>query len=218
MSEKTSLEFKPAHRGLGFHPFSEGMPYAPPTPAPTLTPNSGSSPKKLSDSVAGPIRYAPPEAIRGKPLAELQSAIQRKNPSNALGAGYLALRVFAFSIDLITHFSVSLLMLMGVFVIQGHEAVVLFEPGIIELALVFSILMSWALSTAQEVALGSTPGKRLLGLRLEGSAGLLFLRSILFIPSLLFMGSGVLWALLSRDRRCWHDAAVGIQPTRRSSR
>lgn len=215
MSEKTPLEFKPVHRGLGFHPFADGLPYgSPASPAPIKK-----SVSPVGATVAGPIRYAPPETLRGKPLAELQAEAQAPLLSTPrLGWSYLLLRLAAFLIDGIAHLSLSILILMGVLALQGHAPTVLFEPGIIEAAFVFALVLGWSLSTAQEVALGSTPGKRMLGLRLEGSAGLILLRSILFIPSLLFMGSGVLWAMINRDRRCWHDAAVGIQPTRPLSR
>jgi uncharacterized RDD family membrane protein YckC len=197
------------------------MPYgSPASPAPSKKPVS-----PAGATVAGPIRYAPPETLRGKPLAELQAEAQAKvqvqapllSPSR-LGWGYLALRLSAFLIDGIAHLSLSILILMGVLALLGHAPMVLFEPGIIEAATVFALVLAWSLSTAQEVALGSTPGKRMLGLRLDGSAGLLFLRSILFVPSVLLMGSGVLWSLLNRERRCWHDAAVGIQPMRPLSR
>lgn len=216
MSEKTPLEFKPVHRGLGFHPFSEGLPYgSPAAPAPNKKPLL-----PTGATVAGPIRYAPPESLRGKPLTQLQAEAQEHAPTQnltptpSLGWGYLGFRLLAFVIDGITHLSLSILILMGVLQLLGHGPLVLFEPGIIEAALLFAIVLSWSLSTAQEVALGSTPGKRILGLKLHGSPGLIFLRSLLFIPSLLMMGSGVVWALLNRERRCWHDAAVGIQPMR----
>jgi uncharacterized RDD family membrane protein YckC len=130
------------------------------------------------------------------------------------GLGYLMLRLLAFFTDSIAHFAFSLLVLFGVMSFLGHELLVLFEPGVIEFALLFAISLSWALVVAQEVVLGSTPGKRMVGLRLNGSAAAIFMRSFFFIPSVLFMGLGILWALFNRNRRCWHDLAADVQPVR----
>jgi hypothetical protein len=210
-SGNTPLDFKPAHRGLGFHPFSDGLPYAP----------SGAT-------VAGPIRVSPaitlpqPMVIRGKPLAEVQP--QPVPPVTAtapvaetpmlprLGLLYLLRRMIAFGIDLVVHPAFSMLVLMGVTVLRGHEPMVLFAAGVFEMALLFSIALGALLMLAQEVILGSTPGKRITGLRLNGGAAAIFMRSFFFIPSVLFMGTGILWALFNRQRRCWHDLASDVQP------
>jgi hypothetical protein len=72
-------------------------------------------------------------------------------------------------------------------------------------------LVCWLLIAAQEVAFGTSLGKRLLGLRIRGSAGAALGRSLLFLPSLALLGLGVLWALLDRRKRCWHDVASGAE-------
>ncbi len=227
MSEKTRLDFKPVHKGLGFHPFSDGMPYAPHAPIHTpqapkrpVIPGAAPAPSTgTGATVAGPIRVAP--QIRGRPLHELQAAVAATPAplvapqiEHRFGMGYLALRLVAFAIDVAFHLAVSALALMGVMSLMGHEPLVLFESGIIELACLFMIALSWALITAQEVALGTTPGKRIVGLKLRGSAAAIFMRSFFFIPSVLFMGVGLFWSLFNRERRCWHDSAADLQPTR----
>lgn len=209
------LDFKPAHRGLGFHPFSDGLPYTP----------SGAT-------VAGPIRVSPaialpqPITVRGRPLAELktqtvaqpqaeahpQAMAQPQIPEPKLGVIYVGSRMTAFAIDLIVHPAFSMLVLMGVTVLRGHEPMVLFGAGVLEVALLFSITLGAVLMMAQEVVLGSSPGKRIVGLRLNGSSAAIFMRSFFFIPSVLFMGTGLLWALFNRQRRCWHDLASDVQP------
>lgn len=223
MSEKTRLDFKPVHKGLGFHPFSDGMPYAPHSPI--QTPQAPKRPVSVTGTgtgatIAGPIRVAP--QIRGRPLHELQAPVATPltaplttpQVEHRFGVGYLALRMVAFAIDVAFHLAVSALALMGAMSLMGHAPLVLFESGIIELACLFMIALSWALVTAQEVALGTTPGKRIVGLKLRGSAAAIFMRSFFFIPSVLFMGVGLLWSLFNRERRCWHDSAADLQPTR----
>jgi uncharacterized RDD family membrane protein YckC len=211
-SLETKLDFKPVHRGLGFHPFSDGLPYTP----------SGAT-------VAGPVRVAPtftrpqPVVLRGRPLADLQTQpvaqpqpVAQTQPEApalpSLGWVYLLGRITAFAIDLIVHPAFSMLVLMGVTVLRGHEPMVLFGAGVFEVALLFSLALGAALMMAQEVVLGSTPGKRIVGLRLRGSSAAIFMRSFFFLPSMLFMGAGIFWALFNRQRRCWHDLAADVQP------
>jgi hypothetical protein len=80
------------------------------------------------------------------------------------------------------------------------------------LGVVFLAMFNWSIMTAQEVLLGTTLGKRMFGLVLRGGTSALFLRSFFFLPSLIFCGLGIVWALFDRRKRCWHDHAVDIQP------
>jgi uncharacterized RDD family membrane protein YckC len=130
------------------------------------------------------------------------------------GLSYLGLRVLAYGIDLAFHLSLSALALWGLLVAMGYEATVVFENGVMEMSLLSILIAGWVLMTAQEVALGSTPGKRIVGLKLQGSAATIFIRSFFFSLSLLFFGLGLVWALFNRQRRCWHDLAADLQPTK----
>jgi uncharacterized RDD family membrane protein YckC len=43
-------------------------------------------------------------------------------------------------------------------------------------------------------------------------------RAFLFIPSALFMGLGLFWAMIDKDRRGFHDIVSGVQPEENSQR
>lgn len=76
----------------------------------------------------------------------------------------------------------------------------------------FMFLCNWALLAAQEVAFGTTIGKRIFGLHLDGTGFECFMRALFFIPSLLFGGIGVLMAVFDARKRCWHDRMTKLQP------
>ena len=95
---------------------------------------------------------------------------------------------------------------------QGISPETLIGPGMIFLFVLFLLTFNWAIMTAQEMAFGTTLGKRIFGLALEGSASAIFLRAFFFLPSAGFCGVGLLWAFFDRRKRCWHDLVVNLQP------
>jgi uncharacterized RDD family membrane protein YckC len=141
-----------------------------------------------------------PEAVR--PLVEQQQ----------FGAAYVLKRVFAYLLDSALNLSFCVAGLSVVLVRYDVAPELLASPGVIMLTAFFLAFFNWAMIAAQEVAFGSTVGKRVFGLQLRGSASAAFLRAFFFLPSLGFLGLGVLWALVDRRRRCWHDLVVDLQP------
>ena len=95
---------------------------------------------------------------------------------------------------------------------QGVQVEALLNPSVAIVGALFLGVFNWALITAQEVAVGTSIGKRVVGLRIPGGATAVFLRAFFFVPSLGFMGLGVLWSLFDRNKRCWHDLIVNTQP------
>ena len=69
-----------------------------------------------------------------------------------------------------------------------------FSSSVFFITLGFLLFFSWALAAAQEIAFGTSIGKKICGLSVEGSAMATLVRALFFIPSLLFLGLGVLWA------------------------
>ena len=128
------------------------------------------------------------------------------------GFGYLAKRMVAWILDS----CLNLLLCAGALGIalwnQDINMDALLSPGIALLAVLFMALFNWALITAQEVAFGTSVGKRLFGLSLQGTATAIFLRAFFFLPSLGFCGLGLAWGLVDKRRRCWHDVVVDLQP------
>jgi hypothetical protein len=74
------------------------------------------------------------------------------------------------------------------------------------------ITFHWFVLAVQEVIFLTSVGKRLVGLRLYGSNFLVLLRSLFFLPSIGLLGIGIIWAIFDRNKRCWHDQIVEIQP------
>lgn len=227
------LRFKAVNEGLGFHPFAEGLPYAPPSsPAPSTpapTPASPRRPALGTDGAgavaAGPARFVHP--TRSAPVARpaplsvpapappitASPAAPAPAPESRYGFFYVAKRLLAFGFDSLVNLGLAALAL-GTTLWRQELArpEVWLQPQTIAMATLFFAVFNWSLITAQEVIFGTSFGKRLLGLHLRGPVSALFLRAFFFWPSVLFGGLGLAWALFNRRRRCWHDSIVDLQP------
>jgi hypothetical protein len=197
-----NLQFKPLSEGLGFHPYSNGLPYSPP---------KRDTSRGVGAVAAGKPSFAfPQQTVK---VTTTAAPIVAKTPQLEieLGWGYLAKRFFAFFVDSFIN------------IVLGSTALVVslwkeggtldfFQPGIFLITVSFLLFFNWALTTAQEVAFGTSIGKKFFGLSLEGTAIATLVRAIFFIPGALFLGTGVLWAVLDSNRRGFHDIISGIQP------
>jgi uncharacterized RDD family membrane protein YckC len=228
------IEFRPLTPGLGFHPFSDGLPYAP------LKKKNGSSGPSMGTGAvaAGPATFAktlPTLAPRkiatprvsvpvATPTQQQQSAPMPSTSFNsaasavkpfaepAYGYVYLAKRSLAYIIDSSLNTALSATGLSLVLVNQNIQPEALMNPGIVVLSTLFFVLFNWALITAQEIAFGSSVGKRIFGLAVRGSTSAIFLRAFFFLPSAGFCALGLLWSVFDKRKRCWHDVVVGVQP------
>jgi len=226
--KKIELSFQPLSAGLGFHPFSDGLPYAPVVknqmsqgsgavaagPAkfvaqlPQVSKAVPSSPAVATPFVAQvpvvptqPALSALKEELSAEPLFETQ-----------FGLGYLLKRVLAYVVDTSVNLTLCIGALAYALTKQSLSPDALINPGVILIVAIFLLFFNWALITAQEVAFGTSAGKRLFRLMLDGPSSTILLRAFFFIPSSAFCGLGLLWALFSNKRRCWHDTASGLQP------
>ena len=143
------------------------------------------------------------ERAAAKPL--LQAGAQ-------FGYGYAFKRVLAFLLDSSINLGLCSLALLASLWKQGLNLELLVNPGVALLVLLFMTAFNWAVITAQEVAFGTSIGKRVFKLALDGPISVIFLRSILFLLSLGLGGLGIVWALFDRKKRCWHDVVVDVQP------
>jgi hypothetical protein len=125
---------------------------------------------------------------------------------------YLIKRVFAFGIDALVNTTLCFLALGAVMVRLELSWDAFSNMSLLLLGVLFLAMFNWSIMTAQEVLLGTTLGKRMFGLVLRGDTSALFLRSFFFLPSMVFCGLGIVWAVFDRRRRCWHDHAVDVQP------
>jgi uncharacterized RDD family membrane protein YckC len=234
--EKKELNFKPITDGLGFHPFSDGLPYAPVSKrsneAPPAEPEIRLPLGMHSGAgavAAGPVRVSPaitrpaPRVsvpVVAPPAIGPGSAAAAARPSTALplasdetyGLGYLFKRIFAYLLDSALNSALLIAGLSFVLVREEMNPESLVSNGVLLMATLFLIFFNWALIVAQEVAFGTSVGKRVFGLTLQAPASAVFLRAFFFLPSVAFGGLGLAWALFNRRRRCWHDVVVDVQP------
>jgi len=277
---KTELQFRPVHNGLGFHPFSDGLPYAPAVPTRTSTqqtpttgtgataagparpvrtaaqgintiPTAGMSPamnaalaQALASSQMAPqiptiqlprpqtpnlaAQLPRPEAFlrhqQAQQVAATSAASVVATPAAAttttpqiernFGWTYPLARMFAFGFDVALNMAITATVVTLSLAFADLEPWFLLETKALAMTLSFLVLFAWGLMAAQEIVFKTTLGKRLVGLKLRGTTTAIFLRAFFFVPSFVFGGVGILWALFDRDRRCWHDVAVDLQPTR----
>ena len=211
-SEPT-LNFKPLSEGLGFHPFENGLPYSP-AAKPSVSSTTGTGavaagrpafvfPQQPIAKVAAPTAVAvAPAQIIAKTLPAVSE----------LGWDYLMKRMLAFWVDSIINMTLGFITLAVSLWREDLSANFYLGSSVFFITLGFLLFFNWALTTAQEVAFGTSIGKRLFGLSLDGSAIATFVRALFFIPSLLFFGLGAAWAGIDSGRRGFHDLVSGIQP------
>jgi uncharacterized RDD family membrane protein YckC len=183
-----------------------------PVAAPVTQKASGSS-----QSLAQPqTQVQKPVAARTAKAPAKQTATATPTPQ-AFGEpkfGYLYLfkRVLAYMLDTTLNTSLLATGLSFALLNEDMNPDLLMNPGIVMISILFFTLFNWALVTAQEIAFGTTIGKRIFGLMIQGSTSAIFLRAFFFLPSLGFCGVGLLWSLFDRRKRCWHDVVVNVQP------
>jgi hypothetical protein len=235
-----AIEFKALTDGLGFHPFANGLPYAPITPngAPKATPKpsfesgSGAYSAGRPTFVTTQKVQVPRSAVYTNSSAQtqtpriqtqrqsnLQANVQAQAPQKSLlqveqhyGFEYIAKRFLAYFVDSFLNMSLGAGALFLVLWKQETNLESLINPSVLIISALFLIFFNWAMVTAQEVAFHTSVGKKFFGLQLHGSLGSILIRAILFIPSCAVFGLGVLWILFSPNGRCWHDSASGTQP------
>jgi RDD family len=213
------IEFKALTDGLGFHPFSNGLPYAPITPQSTPRP----APKPNFESGTGAYSAGRPTFVttqrvqvqRAAPQA--QTLVAKAPPLLPIqpphyGFEYIARRFLAYFVDSFLNMSLGAGTLFLVLWKQDSNLESLLNPSILVISALFLMFFNWAMITAQEVAFHTSVGKKFFGLQLHGSLGAILMRAILFVPSSAVFGLGVLWILFSGNGRCWHDSASGAQP------
>ncbi len=243
--EKKEIQFKPLNEGLGFHPFADGLPYAPQSPSqrlaargtgaiaagkpvfvtPSTSPTIERIKKELESLDSLSLTHVPKRPEIFEPIQSLQvkniSERERPTPTplsveltktSGKNFFYLVQRVFAFLIDSIFNISVCATILSTALINTDSEKLGLITPGILLTVATFLFFCNWALIAGQEMAFGTSLGKRIFGLKIEGSGSQVFWRSVFFIPGFLFSGLGLCVSLFDPEKRCWHDLASGVQP------
>lgn len=216
------LEFKPLSSGLGFHPFSNGLPYTPKAGTPVAPPSIDRPEFRngTGATAAGMPRFAPPPkrpmppasapaAVTSAPSASYASPETENRP----GFGYLLSRALAYSVDTLLNTFLTFIGLCFAFGGFRYSTVrQLLTPEMLILAAVGIMVLNWALITSQEILFHTTFGKKVFGLELKGRPTQILLRAVLFVPSAMCLGLGIFWSLFDSKRACWHDRASNVQP------
>jgi hypothetical protein len=133
-------------------------------------------------------------------------------PFPELGWDYLAKRTFAYFIDSLINMTLGSIALVTSLWKEDMSLDFFLNPSTVLITVSFLMFFNWALIAAQEVAFGTSVGKKFFGLSLDGTATATLVRALFFIPSSLFLGLGLFWAVLDHNRRGFHDLVSGIQP------
>jgi hypothetical protein len=221
MEEKKEIQFKALTDGLGFHPFANGLPYAP-NPTKNYSQGSGAysagQPSFVTPKTPAPRPATPSYTQPLRQLARAQTSVAPQAPQNLLqntahfGFEYVMKRFLAYFVDSFLNTFMGGTVLGLCLWKQTNSFDFMMNPGILAISALFLLFFNWAIITAQEVALHTSLGKKFFGLKLEGSLGAILARALLFIPSIAILGLGSLWCLLDKNRRSWYDLATGVQP------
>lgn len=223
--ENNKVFFRPLTEGLGFHPFSDGLPYAPVAKAPlpkVIKPGAtkASSPMGVGAESAGPPRFASsPKSVEIQkqvfPQVTKMSAQESKNlkTEDKKGVGYLVRRSIAYLIDLSVNTAIfGILLNIWLFMQPDTSPDIFLNFKVLLKGMVLLSLFNWVLLAFQEVLFGSSFGKRVFHFKLGGSKAARLFRSFTFLPSSLFFGLGLTYGLFNSKKQCLHDALFGIQP------
>ena len=215
---KTKIQFKPLHDGMGFHPFSDGLPYAPASKAQTQTepqtPTTGygataagrprfvhtTSPRPVSHSLANSLSTPEPlhtrtAALNSHLVINPSVAVTEKTgliTDTSLEKQIIRRRAFAYALDMVIH--------AGFWVLTNLAALFIFhfqiEPEIftenLPQFIAFFALSQWLFIALQETLFETSIGKVFFNLEFKRNHRSLLLRSIVFMMGVVTLGIGFL--------------------------
>ncbi len=208
--EKNKIQFKPLHEGMGFHPFSDGLPYAPESkakaaPATTGAAAAGTGGTGTGAVAAGRPRFqtstAPLPRSGMKTARQLQqqeqprivtptpAAAKTKEPVSVEAP--VRTRFFAYLLDTVLHAGFWIgtnLAALFFFDFQLDGELVRENAGQF---IAFFVVSQWIFVALQEVLFENSLGKSFFGLEFQRNHRSLFLRSAVFLLGILAGGLGL---------------------------
>jgi len=213
--EKTKIQFKPLHEGMGFHPFSDGLPYAPESKARTPAPSTGAgavsagrprfstqtlAPTRTGMKTARQLQAMPQTAVpqiqparEAPPLKITKAAPTAPAPqvSVEVDSAPIRERFFAYLLDTVIH--------AGFWIGTNLAALFFFDFRIdgeivqenLGQFLAFFIISQWIFIALQEVLFENSLGKSFFDLEFKRNHRSLFLRSTVFMLGVLAGGLGL---------------------------
>jgi hypothetical protein len=175
-----------------------------------ITSRPSTDPSRLSSAT----EYTP-EAPFGSSLPSPLPSLDRSEEIRDFEFSYVVKRVTASLIDLFINSTLCTLLLsipvlrldfnpLEIFQAQNGQVGFLFAA--------FLFIVSWTLVTAQEVVLGTSLGKKMFRMKLEGGSVRIFSRAILYLLFLAPAGLGLITSLFDKKKRCLHDILSNLQP------
>jgi len=213
--QNEKIKFKPLHDGVGFHPFSEGLPYAPqvktaskPEPKTVLPSISPSFNRGAGATVAGTPTFATPKTTRQlQQTANAQSAttptfVAKSEPVATTvpvqESVLLRARFFAYLLDTVMHLGFWIgVDLLGAFLFHFQLDASLLARNWVGFSIFFAF-SQWFFIAMQELLFETSFGKSFFGLEFKQTrksffASSLFLRSIVFMLGTVCLGLGLIY-------------------------
>lgn len=177
------INFQPLHSGIGFHPFSDGLPYA---PQGTIALRKQQSLRQQKQLLNPPIQAVRPE--------KNSSSIQNLPWEISLNRR----RFFAYLLDIHLHLAFWLAMILIFNLAFGFkiDMNLIFNRG--TGFLTFFLFSQWLFVALQEFLFETTLGKNFFGLEFKKNHRLFFpawllVRSAVFMAGVFFLGLGLFY-------------------------
>lgn len=203
----SELKFRPLTEGLGFHQ-EQAAPKLPATPPRFVT-----EVKSRAQPVA--TYQALPVAAPVLPARKHQAPSSQPSPVPTYhhDDSYIVRRFWAYIVDFSIH-SLICILAFGI-AIWVLDLPLLTIATLKTLAMMagFMLFFNASLILAEEIAVGTTPGKSFLDLKIEGTPIRLVLRTIFFYVGTVAAGIGWIPALFTKKQSALHDWITGTQPS-----
>ena len=217
--EKEKIQFKPLHEGMGFHPFSDGLPYAPesksrvpntgigatsagrpsfttpqaPTPKATLRQlqeRGAQPPHSQPASTHAPLSIAMEKPLISQKIAPQAAAIPQPAPFEELSP-LLRKRFVAYLMDTVIHAGFWLATnLAALFFFKFQiDAEILHDNA--PQFILFFLVSQWMFIGLQESLFETSIGKLFFNLEFKRNHTSLFFRSFVFMVGFLCLGLGL---------------------------
>lgn len=188
-TNKTKIQFKPIHEGMGFHPFSDGLPYAPSSKPPTPVEPSTGTGATAAGRPQFVTSHTPSYTVRSSKTIANPTPPMRTKPLTA-EPSILRKRFFAYFLDTVLHAGFWLMVnLVALFAFDFQIDTQIFIENQIPF-LTFFLISQWLFIALQEMLFENSLGKVFFGLEFEKNHRSLLARSVLFFLGLASFGLG----------------------------
>lgn len=217
--EKEKIKFKPLHEGMGFHPFSDGLPYAPESKTKYSNGSGATSAGRPHFATSIPVVKQTAQARTARQIQELQQKVEVKSapvsspiapiketpvtktaPTQkaikeelSSSPSLLRKRTFAYVMDSVIHAGFWLATNLAAFFFFQFQIDSEILRDNLGAFFLFFIASQWIFIALQEILFGNSLGKVFFNLEFKRNHRSLFLRSFVFMLGLLCFGLGLIY-------------------------